>query len=241
MSCRICLEEEGPFVHPCLCKGSSGDVHAECLTKWIVESGNKDCEICHHEYHKSEVCACNTHRCCREYFNYRVSREGESDILFRRFSGIIFVTSCISLLFLDLENMVIASCASTLLISTFGLAYAIRYYEHNAQLYNAAFVWKISFSVPYAISVLIFFIQYEELCEIQCVSMHQQCGEKCPVYDIFVSRNTYLLNMWLYDIGMVFGLFIIRTIMVCYFHMRKLKFQDLEGEESVPLLSDGEP
>ena len=41
MSCRICLEEEGPFVHPCMCKGSTGDVHAECLQRWIDESKKK--------------------------------------------------------------------------------------------------------------------------------------------------------------------------------------------------------
>ena len=46
-SCRICLCEEGegkgaegkggddPIVSPCICKGSSGDIHVKCLQEWL--------------------------------------------------------------------------------------------------------------------------------------------------------------------------------------------------------------
>lgn len=240
MSCRICLEENGPFVHPCLCKGSSGDVHSECLARWVEESKKPNCEICKHEYYKSEVMACNTKRCCSEFFKCRVNRE--ADILFRKFGGIIFSLSCFSLAFLEVSYMVVASCISTLLISVVILAFAIQYYDHCAELYNAALIWKLAFSVPYTISVFIFYIQYEDLCDMECISMHKHCAPECPAYATFDAKNRFLTNMWLYDLSILLGLFVIRTIMISYFHMRKLKFQDLVlDSEGVPLLSDEEP
>lgn len=240
MSCRICLEEDGPFVHPCLCKGSSGDVHAKCLAKWVEESKKNKCEICHHEYFKSEVMACNTSRCCGEFFQCRVT--SEADQLFRKFGAVVFCISCLSLAFVQVDYMVVASCVSTLLISVFVLAYAIQYYDHNAGLYNAAVCWKLAFSLPYTISVFVFYIEYEDMCDMECLSMHKQCAPECPVYATYDGRNKFLTDMWLYDLSILLGLFIIRTFMVMYFHMRKLKFQDLElKDEGVPLLSDEEP
>ena len=240
MSCRICLEEEGPFVHPCLCKGSSGDVHAKCLSKWVEESEKTHCEICKHEYYKTEVMACNTKRCCGEFFKCRVTRD--ADILFRKFGGMVFVTSCFSLVFIDADYMVVASCVSSLLLSMVIMSYAIHYYEHNIGLYNAALCWKMAFSMPYVISILILYIQYEDMCDMQCISMHKQCTEECPVYDMFETKTRYLINMWLYDLSILAILFIVRMAMLSYFHMRKLKFQDLVlGDEGIPLLSDEEP
>ncbi len=49
-SCRICLEEEGFMIQPCMCKGTAKDVHPECLMKWLSISGKKECEICKHPY-----------------------------------------------------------------------------------------------------------------------------------------------------------------------------------------------
>lgn len=49
-ACRICLEEEGMMIQPCMCKGTAKDVHPECLHKWLTISGKTDCEICKHTY-----------------------------------------------------------------------------------------------------------------------------------------------------------------------------------------------
>ncbi|CAI5451404.1 unnamed protein product [Caenorhabditis angaria] len=53
--CRICqMSEDGiSMVRPCDCSGTVGDVHVECLTKWVNMSGKKDCEICKATYAKS--------------------------------------------------------------------------------------------------------------------------------------------------------------------------------------------
>jgi hypothetical protein len=48
MTCRYCLEDDGPFVSPCRCKGTVGQVHIQCLNKWIniVDTDNIKCPIC---------------------------------------------------------------------------------------------------------------------------------------------------------------------------------------------------
>jgi hypothetical protein len=52
MPCRICLEDEGPFISPCLCSGTMKDIHEECLLKWIHMNTHNPfnrarCELCH--------------------------------------------------------------------------------------------------------------------------------------------------------------------------------------------------
>ncbi|KAL4483525.1 hypothetical protein ABPG72_016806 [Tetrahymena utriculariae] len=75
LSCKICLEEQGPFITPCKCSGSCSYVHEKCLKDWILQQmKNKKkilniennganelilfqnqlpeakCEICQHKY-----------------------------------------------------------------------------------------------------------------------------------------------------------------------------------------------
>ena len=57
--CRICLEEGGDNF--CGCKGSCGQVHAECLQKWIDISQKNSCEICLQEYIFPKVFKCRFH------------------------------------------------------------------------------------------------------------------------------------------------------------------------------------
>ena len=43
------------MVQPCLCKGTSADVHPECLYKWLEMSGKSECEICTSPYHMEDA------------------------------------------------------------------------------------------------------------------------------------------------------------------------------------------
>ena len=47
MPCRICLEDEGPFISPCYCNGTMKDVHDTCLIEWIRIKHHLQCELCH--------------------------------------------------------------------------------------------------------------------------------------------------------------------------------------------------
>lgn len=238
MSCRICLEEEGPFVHPCRCKGQTGNVHAECLRKWIDESKNNACEICKQEYHKKDVFAWNIDRVCHNLCNCKSNMR--SNELFGKLGLVIFATSCFSLIFMDVDHLVVASCVSSLLISIIVLGYAIQTYGNDMGLYNAAFIWKLAFSIPYSISVLLFYIQIQDTCDLACASVHSfsspTCSEKCPLFLMFQKKNEYLVTMWCYDLYMLVVVFFLRMVMIFYFHMRKLEFHDFETPEEEPLL-----
>jgi len=53
--CRICLEtdNENDLISPCLCSGSSADVHRKCLDNWRSLNTNgkafKFCNVCEFE------------------------------------------------------------------------------------------------------------------------------------------------------------------------------------------------
>lgn len=54
MTCRICLENDGTTIRGvCDCTGSMAFVHKHCITRWIIESGKKKCEVCHANYRLS--------------------------------------------------------------------------------------------------------------------------------------------------------------------------------------------
>ncbi|XP_046432406.1 E3 ubiquitin-protein ligase MARCHF2-like [Neodiprion fabricii] len=40
----------GPLIAACKCRGTVGLVHAECLERWLTESGHMRCELCGHKY-----------------------------------------------------------------------------------------------------------------------------------------------------------------------------------------------
>uniref|UniRef100_A0A0N4ZA32 RING-CH-type domain-containing protein n=1 Tax=Parastrongyloides trichosuri TaxID=131310 RepID=A0A0N4ZA32_PARTI len=48
--CRICHSETGILISPCVCHGSMGCMHDECLMEWIKHSGNSVCELCGKKY-----------------------------------------------------------------------------------------------------------------------------------------------------------------------------------------------
>ncbi|ELU00229.1 hypothetical protein CAPTEDRAFT_100483, partial [Capitella teleta] len=50
--CRICWmgEEKEACVRPCRCSGSSANVHAHCLRKWLQIANDYHCEICQFKY-----------------------------------------------------------------------------------------------------------------------------------------------------------------------------------------------
>lgn len=54
INCRICLDDEGHFIRPCLCNGSLAFVHESCLMGWITHSGkSKYCPNCLSRYNDS--------------------------------------------------------------------------------------------------------------------------------------------------------------------------------------------
>ncbi len=53
LECRICRgnsEDTRPLYHPCLCTGSIGLVHQDCLEAWLTHSRKERCELCSRKY-----------------------------------------------------------------------------------------------------------------------------------------------------------------------------------------------
>lgn len=50
--CRICYEDEGQMISPCLCKGENKYVHLQCLNEWrsTTELNFNKCPICRYIY-----------------------------------------------------------------------------------------------------------------------------------------------------------------------------------------------
>eukprot|EP00520_Triparma_pacifica_P004495 CAMPEP_0118657572 /NCGR_PEP_ID=MMETSP0785-20121206/14094_1 /TAXON_ID=91992 /ORGANISM="Bolidomonas pacifica, Strain CCMP 1866" /LENGTH=263 /DNA_ID=CAMNT_0006550507 /DNA_START=208 /DNA_END=995 /DNA_ORIENTATION=+ len=48
--CRVCRGTEEPLYRPCLCSGSIGYVHTQCLVEWLDHSGRNSCEVCKTHY-----------------------------------------------------------------------------------------------------------------------------------------------------------------------------------------------
>ena len=52
--CRICLEEQGEMISPCLCNGTMKFVHRECLNQWRnqkkLSRSYERCDQCHYTY-----------------------------------------------------------------------------------------------------------------------------------------------------------------------------------------------
>jgi hypothetical protein len=134
--------------------------------------------------------------------------------------------------------MIVASCVSTLLISFLVFFYTVDTHGHDTGLYNAALSWKLAFTVPYTISILLIFLEYEQRCDATCLSLRQMCNADCPVFDSFETRVDYVWDLWLYDLAMVAIVFTVRAVMVGYFHMRSLNFHGVtfSSPETSPLL-----
>lgn len=53
LECRVCRmggEDDRPLYNPCLCSGSIGLVHQDCLEAWLAHSKKDTCELCFAKY-----------------------------------------------------------------------------------------------------------------------------------------------------------------------------------------------
>jgi hypothetical protein len=224
MSCRICLEETGPFIHPCDCKGSAGFVHQKCLNRWIEESSLDHCEICKREYQKQEVCTYNHKRCWKHWCSYKITHGEE----IRKYTLGLSLLACVSLIFVQIEQLALASCISTLL-SAIGLVFYSMKYHKDAG--NAAFLWKLAFTGPYTISILIFYFSNEDNCTYSCITIHSACDSTCPLFSAYQRRNDFLLNIWLYDIAILCTIAVLRTVLTACLHCKTIQFKNITEEE----------
>ena len=226
-SCRICLEDDGIFVHPCACKGSNG-VHSKCLMKWIDESKKKQCEICKQDYQMREYASCNMERTCKHMFAFKVNFD---DSEYKRNSVLIFIVSIMGLMFVKSDYLIIASAISTILIGTMVFYAAVVHLGNTMEVYNAALAWKSAFTIPYSLVIFVIYLSLSDNCYVECASIHETCEPSCAVFNNYYHQYQNLWHLFLYDWSITLIIFVLRCVMVCYFHMRSLKFQDFDPEK----------
>ncbi|XP_023218508.1 E3 ubiquitin-protein ligase MARCH2-like [Centruroides sculpturatus] len=117
--CRICLADEGNLISPCLCKGSVGFVHKNCLETWLENRNVDSCELCQTPFHVIRI-----PKKFREWWqsndslkNRKILRRDLIVICAATFLGILSVFIC-------LEKMAMAIVSSFLIICFFHQLFA---------------------------------------------------------------------------------------------------------------------
>lgn len=139
--CRICLESTGALISVCECKGYSGYVHAECIEKWIHESGRGSCEICQSGF-KTTTKHRSSRYCCRQFLNHSISWSIPTDLLTKQFECTVTLSlSQLIMYFLYgydqymVVTLINSFVACLLILSTFcTCTYESRFYVQNFAL-----------------------------------------------------------------------------------------------------------
>ena len=62
--------------------------------------------------------------------------------------------------------------------------------ELKGRLYNVVFVWKLAYTIPFLINSTIYYIQYQQDCDLGCAFLHEilyamyiyQLSKKCTFH-----------------------------------------------------------
>ncbi|XP_076629975.1 E3 ubiquitin-protein ligase MARCHF3 [Colletes latitarsis] len=85
----------GPLVSACKCRGTVALVHADCLERWLTESGHTRCELCGYKYVTKRVPRHNIFRSVAIWFNtVIVTRQMLLDILYLVVTTPLALFSC---------------------------------------------------------------------------------------------------------------------------------------------------
>ncbi|XP_017753846.1 PREDICTED: E3 ubiquitin-protein ligase MARCH2-like [Eufriesea mexicana] len=85
----------GPLIAACKCRGTVGLVHAQCLERWLTESGHTRCELCGYKYTTKRVPRHNIFRSVAIWFNtVIVTRQMLLDILYLVVTTPLALFSC---------------------------------------------------------------------------------------------------------------------------------------------------
>ncbi|KOX73105.1 E3 ubiquitin-protein ligase MARCH3 [Melipona quadrifasciata] len=85
----------GPLISACKCRGTVALVHAECLERWLTESGHSRCELCGYKYATKRVPRHNLFRSVAIWFNtVIVTRQMLLDILYLIVTTPLALFSC---------------------------------------------------------------------------------------------------------------------------------------------------
>ena len=234
MSCRICLEEEGPFVSPCACKGSTAYIHEGCLNKWIDTSGATTCEICREDFTKEEVCAFEP----RKYSMACFACQSNSNGVQMRIGMGIVGTTLIVFSSIEEEYYLFLSIIFNVSLLLLSAVYQIMVYRTDGLdvgIHNVLMTWKMCFSIPFACVVVVNYMILADACDTACMTLSRICDGRCPYYHRFMSGQNKLQHAMFIDVVNILIYICVRATVLCFTHMRRLKFSDRTAEEETLL------
>lgn len=221
--CRICLEEEGTLIYPCLCKGSTGGMHRECLEKWVAESGSEICEICHEPYAKHEQCGCNiplwASKCCTLQPRSIVERALMACTGPHVFFGglMMFIT--------PIDNYIFVSSIKSVALIVCLVLIQIYHSDVPFFVYKVAVVWQLVYLVLFCVIGAIRADTMTDSCNDQCYKLfHKYCNDECAVA-MYYERKTKKVDQACLLEAVTFGtLLLVKTLVDCCTNMKVVKY-----------------
>ena len=226
MECRICYGDEGVFVHPCKCKGDT-NVHEECLRKWIESSGRTTCEICNTEYKQKEIFSWQFKKIYRKCTQCKCTTTDISMVFFT------FILSFVLLLMSQPKDLLLLTSVST---CTMFISFIV-FYSRDIASIDMLLWWKLSYSIPLYMILLINIMEKTDICRTECYLHMQQCIQSCPYYQkVNTSRYIAAKNIC-FDVFSIGIILLCRSLIMCVKYNKKIVFDDYETE---PLLTESD-
>lgn len=171
MTCRICLDTELPFVQPCKCSGTMGDVHEACLFRWldIKQSHRPLCEL------------------CKAPFQIRYSHPLEPYEEINRINGYFFVYP---------SWHILSTCILQILFTKLGHIPSMEAYLYAQLLYLSVYMPVNSFIVIGALRSPMLYLHYA-IDEGLFVALFLHTHLWILLCVLFLAKNTQILFMFL--------------------------------------------
>ena len=239
LSCRICLEETGILIRPCACKGTAGNVHRECLEKWVEQSQTNVCEICKTEYAREEVYGCNLTNYVFGIFSFRPHSELEAYLIRTTAFHMIFAILFFSLS--ALEDWLFAFSIITLTYMLLLIGMQIYAYDVEFFVLNVCLYWGLAYLMSVLLVGVIKSMDNEEMCNFQCERLSRKlCIEECIVYEHYQSKEVIVHQTLAAAMIHFCSLFIMKIISTCFTHMKSIQYQNKKADRGSIKLEGGE-
>lgn len=233
VACRICLEDTGELISPCGCKGSTANVHEECLRKWVRESGSEVCEICQEEYAKHDIVSCNLTNYYDGLFRSSITSDIEGNLLKLTALHSIFAMCMYS--WSNVDYWMFMTSIQTVVHSLSLIMFQI--YHHNLDFFVLRVM--IYWSTAYLFSVLIIgtirTMDNSEQCAINCFKFSKllDCTDQCIVYDYYHRKDITIGNVIIVRCVELLTLVCIRCVAICFTHMKRSEYYSFRRNDDV--------
>ena len=235
MFCRICLDEEGPFIRPCACKGTSAYVHEACLAKW-AQGDRIRCEICHEPYSRSKKCSFTPVKYCMGCFKCQMP--GQNRFLLVSFTLMLFVLAMPIFIFVGTQEWFVVDSAFSVTVVVLTLILQLLQPE-DMYVYNAMVLFKTSVSLSFFMVYINKWMESNDRCIMRCSMVENDCLPSCPSYSAYILDMVVPNNALFFDILNILLFLLLRGVALCFVNMSSIQFSDVvEQTEREPLLEE---